>query len=119
MKIKKYNKLVRDKVPEICLKNGAIPAIRIAKDDKEYRFYLQKKILEEALEIKKETNVNKLKDEIADLLEAINYLMKVSNISEKEIKKIREEKNKKRGGFDKKIILIKTEEKLGVYNESK
>lgn len=110
VKIKKYNKLVRDKIPEICLRNGAIPKIRIAENDKEYLFYLQNKILEEAREIKKEINIDKSKSELADLLEVIDYLMKVANINEKEIKKIRKEKNKKRGGFDKRIILLKTKE---------
>lgn len=111
MKAKKYNKLVRDKIPEICLKNDAIPEIRIAKNDSEYRFYLQKKILEEALEIEKETNINKLKKEIADLIEVINCLMRVANISEKEIKKIRKEKNRKRGSFNKRVILLKIKQK--------
>ncbi len=111
MRIKKYNKLVRDKIPEICLKNGAIPEIRIAKDDKEYRIYLQKKIMEEALEIAKEKDINKLKDEIADLVEIINRLIEMLGISKKEVEKIRKEKNKKRGSFHKRIILIKTKEK--------
>lgn len=110
VKIKKYNKLVRDKIPEICLKDGVIPKIKITVNDKEYLFYLQKKILEEAREIKKETNIDKLKSEIADLLEVINYLIKVANISKKEIEKIRKEKNKKRGSFDKRIILHETKE---------
>ena len=111
MKIKKYNKLVRDKIPEICLKNGAVPEIRIAKNNKEYRLYLQRKILEEAKEIAKETKSRKLKEEIADLVEVINCLIKTLDISKKEIEKIRKEKDQKRGGFNKKLILIKTKEK--------
>ncbi|MEM4326081.1 MAG: nucleoside triphosphate pyrophosphohydrolase [Candidatus Pacearchaeota archaeon] len=111
MKAKKYNKLVRDKIPEICLRNGAIPEIRIAKNDSEYRFYLQKKILEEALEIEKETDINKLKKEIVDLIEVINYLIKAANINEKEIEKIRKEKKRNRGGFNKRVILLKIKQK--------
>lgn len=110
MKIKKYNKLIRDKIPEICLRNGAIPEVRTAKDNKEYRLYLQKKIQEEALEIAKERDVNKLKEEIADLVEVNNCLIKILGISKKEIEKIRKEKNRKRGGFRKRLILLKTKE---------
>lgn len=42
MKVKRYNKLVRDKIPEICLINGAKPAIRFAKDEDEYIFIYKK-----------------------------------------------------------------------------
>lgn len=111
MRTKKYDKLIRDKIPEICLKNGRYPEIRIVKNKKEYIFYLQKKILEEALEIKNEKNINKLKTEIADLLEVIYCLIKVINISQKEIRKIMKEKNKKRGSFKKGIILVRTNQK--------
>lgn len=110
MRIKKYNKLIRDKIPEICLRNGAIPEFRIAKDNEEYRLYLQKKIQEEALEVAKEDDVSKLKEEIADLIEVINCLIKTLGIPKKEIEKIRKEKNRKRGSFRKKIILLKVKE---------
>lgn len=110
MKTKKYNKLIRDKIPEICLKNGAIPEVRTIKDNKEYLVYLQKKIMEESREIVKESNVNKLKEEIADLAEVINCLIRALRISKKEIEKIRKEKNETRGGFKKKLILIKIKE---------
>lgn len=111
MRIKKYNKLVRDKIPEICLKNNATPEVRIAKDDKEYRLYLQKKIREEAREVAKEKDIDKLKDEIADLVEVSNCLIKTLGISKKEVEKIRKEKNEKRGSFHKRLILLKTKEK--------
>lgn len=110
MKTRKYNKLIRDKIPEICFKNGVIPKVRVIKNRKEHLFYLQKKIMEEAREIAKELNVNKLKEEIADLVEVINCLIRALRISKKEIEKIRKEKNKTRGGFKKKLILIKTKE---------
>jgi len=111
MRTKKYNKLIRDKIPEVCLRNGAVPKFRIAKNDKEYRLYLQKKIQEEALEIAKEHDVSKLKEEIADLIEVSNCLIKILGLSKKEIEKNRKEKNKKRGGFRKRLILLKTKEK--------
>jgi len=111
MKIKKYNKLVRDKIPEICLKNGAIPKVKIAKNKKQYLTYLQRKVLEEALEIAKKTKIKELEEEIADLIEVTNCLIKTLGISKKEIEKIRKHKNKERGGFEKGLILLKTIEK--------
>lgn len=111
MKIKKYNKLIRDKIPEICLKNNVIPKVRTAKDDKEYRLYLQKKIREEAIEIAKEKDIDKLKEEIVDLIEVSNCLIKAFGISQKELEKIRKEKNKKRGSFRKRLILLQTKSK--------
>ena len=116
MKTKKYNKLIRDKIPEICLKNGAIPKVRKAKDKKEYRQYLQKKIQEEAMEIAKECSLNKLKEEVVDLVDVINCLMKILGISKKEIEKIRKEKNRERGGFRKRLILLKTTKEKSKQN---
>jgi predicted house-cleaning noncanonical NTP pyrophosphatase (MazG superfamily) len=111
MKIKKYNKLVRDKIPEICLKKGVMPKVKIAKNKKEYLIYLQKKILEEASEITKKTKIKELKEEIADLVEVTNCLIKTLGISKKEIEKIRKHKNRERGGFKKRLILMETIEK--------
>lgn len=110
MKTKKYNKLIRDKIPEVCLRNGAIPEVRMAKNDEEYRLYLQKKIQEEALEITEENDTNKLKEEIADLIEVSNCLIKILGFSKKEIEKIRKEKNRERGSFRKRLILLKIKE---------
>ena len=44
--MKIYNKLVRDNIPEIMIKNGAKPVIRILNDE-EYLRELNKKLSEE------------------------------------------------------------------------
>ncbi len=94
----KYNKLVRDKIPEILKKKGVFYEKRIA-SDKEYKEELIKKLLEEAKEFFEDSS----EEEFADVLEVIMALKKLPEYSN--LEKARKKKLKKRGGFDKKIIL--------------
>ena len=104
-----YNKLIRDKIPEIIEKDGVSYKTRVLKQG-EYKRELLKKIVEESQEVL-ETNGNKkeLVKEIGDVQEIITYLIKVFNLDKKEIEKIRKKRKKSRGGFDKKIFLEYTE----------
>ena len=103
LKVNKMSKkLVRDKIPDIIKKSGKKPVTRIANYD-EYKKALREKFLEEA----KEFYESGEKEEIADLLEVIYSILKSEGLSLKEIEGIRKKKAKKRGSFDKKIILEK------------
>lgn len=62
-----YNKLVRDRIPEIIRSKGAVPHIR-ALSPKEYRTALLKKLREEAAELAA-TGPEKQLDELVDVLE--------------------------------------------------
>ncbi len=93
-----YNKLVRDKIPEILDKKGVSYEKRIASPE-EYRAELIKKLGEEAQEF----GVAGEPDELADVVEVIEALMKLSEYSE--VESIRQKKREERGGFYKKIIL--------------
>jgi len=106
--MKIYNKLVRDKIPEIIEKDGEKPFIRIL-DDVEYRKELKKKIKEEAEELSLAENNQDLIKEIGDVLEVLEYIEKSFGLDKEEILKVKEERKQKRGGFDKKIFLEKTE----------
>lgn len=101
-----YNKLVRDKIPEIIEASGKTCKIEIL-SDKEYLQMLDKKLDEELAEYYQEQNI----EELADLLEVLYAVAKARGYSAEELNHVRVEKQKARGGFDKKILLKSVEEK--------
>ena len=98
--MKIYNKLVRDKIPEIMVKNGADPVTRIL-DDEEYLQELNIKLLEEVNEYLADGNI----EEIADIEEVLRAILDVKKVSYQEFENIREQKVKKRGAFKERIFL--------------
>jgi len=103
-----YNKLVRDKIPDIINKKGAKPVIRVADDD-EYVYALKHKILEEARELKEAKGENRELEEIIDIMEAVNAYIKHKKVSVKNAERMRKYKLRRHGGFDRRIILEKVE----------
>lgn len=101
-----YNKLVRDKIPEIIQANGENPICLILSDE-EYKEELEKKLLEEYNEVLKTKNSNERIEELADMLEVIISLAKLEDKSLDDIIEITNTKREKRGSFDKKIFLEK------------
>ena len=99
-----YNKLVRDKIPEIIENSGENPVIRVLKDD-EYKQELEKKLLEEYNEVLKSENSEERIEELADMLEIIISIAKLENKSLNDIIEIANKKKESRGGFEKKIFL--------------
>ena len=100
-----YNKLVRDKLPEIISNDGGSPEFYIL-DDLEYRKRLRIKLLEEAGEVNASRSLDDLTKELADILEVLEAIMKVEDINEVAVKEIKKKRRLERGGFDKKIYLI-------------
>jgi len=96
----KYNKLVRDKIPEYIKSKGGVPIIHIA-DDKEYWKKLKEKLQEEI----EEFNTNETIEEMADIYEVIDAMRDYKKFDEKELLSVKEKKAKERGNFKKKIIL--------------
>lgn len=103
---KEYPKLVRDRIPEILEKKGLKSKIQIAKSEEEYLAYLLKKIVEEAVEVNHSTEKGNLDEELADILELINAILKVKNWTMDDILAIQKQKREKNGGFDKKLIMM-------------
>lgn len=97
-----YDKLVRDKIPEIIEKSGKQCEIEILSDEK-YLEMIDKKLDEELAEYHKDKNL----EELADLLEVIFAATKARGYSIEELEKVGAEKAEKRGSFDKKILLKK------------
>ena len=100
VKRKKYNKLIRDKIPEILEQKGVDFTVHTA-SDVEYKEKLKEKLREEVDEFLKENNVN----ELADVLEVVYALADDLGINREELETIRKKKAEKRGAFKKKIIL--------------
>ena len=97
-----YDKLVRDKIPEIIEKSGKQCKTEILSDEK-YLEMIDKKLNEELAEYHEDQNI----EELADLLEVIYAATKARGYSIDDFEKVRVKKVEKRGGFDKKILLIK------------
>lgn len=110
-----YNKLVRDKIPEeINNVKGRKANYRVLNDN-EYLQELDKKLFEEAHEFIEEHSV----EELADLMEVIETIMKQKNILHKDVKTARELKNKKKGSFKDKVYLINVEQEQADEREEK
>jgi predicted house-cleaning noncanonical NTP pyrophosphatase (MazG superfamily) len=105
----KYNKLVRDLIPDIIEQNGNKPKIRIL-NDSDYIIELKKKAFEELKEYTEAQNNEEAIEELADLLEIIQVLVKRHGSTMEELEEVRNTKAKQRGSFEDKIFLIELEE---------
>lgn len=103
MKIE-HNKLIRDNIPEIIKKAGKQYKIHEL-DEYQYREELKKKLVEESREVVGANNRNEIIEELADVLEIYEALLKTYGLNEVDIKFIKEAKAKKNGKFDKKLFL--------------
>lgn len=99
-----YNKLVRDKIPEIIKQDNHNPKTHIA-DDNEYWEKLREKLIEEVNEFLIENN----EEEFADILEVLHAISDFKQFNKEYVNQIRKEKAEKRGRFIDKIILDKIE----------
>lgn len=97
------NKLVRDNMPSIIETQGGSMHYSTLYQE-EYIKSLNAKLIEEANEIIEANNINEIIEEIADITEVITSLMKLHNISNNDVEKVRLSKRKLKGGFDKKLF---------------
>lgn len=104
-----YNKLVRDRIPEVIIKSGKKLSSRIL-DKNEYEYELKKKIDEEMTEYKEATTDKGAVEELADILELLHAAVKIHGSSIEELEKVRKAKAEKRGGFEKRVFLIEVED---------
>ena len=104
-----YNKLVRDRIPEVIESTGKQFSTRILNND-EYIKELKKKSFEELNEYINTVNDNDAIEELADLLEIIHALAECHGTSIEEVERTRQNKAQKRGGFKEKIFLIEVED---------
>jgi predicted house-cleaning noncanonical NTP pyrophosphatase (MazG superfamily) len=74
-----YNKLIRDKIPEIIRFSGKEFKVEVMSED-DYRKALLNKLVEEAQEAQK-TEPNKLAVELSDLLEVVDAVIDEFDLS--------------------------------------
>ena len=106
---KTFNKLVRDRIPAICRADGWEPKTKIL-SAAAFKKFLKLKLVEEAKELAA-ANSRELKNEIVDVYELLLTTAKTFGLRWADIEQMRKEKNKKRGGFSKRIFLIETHKK--------
>ena len=103
--IKKYNKLVRDRIPEIIEASGNTCVTEILFDE-DYLRMLNAKLDEELAEYHADQSI----EELADLMEVIRACAAARGYTVEELEQVRVEKVTKRGGFEKKILLKEVRE---------
>jgi len=104
MKRKTYNKLIRDKIPEIIKKDNAIPKISILNDE-QFAIALKEKLVEEAKELLEAKTSEEILNELSDVLELVESITTNNKLTITEVEKQKLVKKEKRGGFEKKLFL--------------
>lgn len=102
--MQKYNKLVRDNIPDIIRANGEVPITRHLRTS-EYKKELLKKLVEEAQEVASAKGKESLVKELADVQEVLTSLYAVFGIARSDVTSIAKKRRKERGRFAKKIFL--------------
>ena len=97
----KYNKAIRDKIPEIIKNSGNNCNVKKLTDD-EFLIEIEAKLREEL----EEYFQNKSVEELADIIEVVNRISVLRGVSEEELEKIRERKSIERGKFDENLFLL-------------
>ena len=95
-----YNKLVRDKIPEIIMQKGGRPVVHVASEEI-YWQKLKEKLQEEVHEFMKDENI----EEIADIMEVLGAIVEYKKFHPTEIEQVKAKKFEERGGFKDRIIL--------------
>lgn len=101
-----YNKLVRDRIPEIIEADGKKCDVRVL-DGGEYLEMLNRKLQEELKEYYESGEV----EELTDLVEIVYAIAEHKGVSVEEFERMRLSKRDKRGGFKKKLFLLNVSEK--------
>lgn len=101
--MKFYDKLVRDRIPEIIESSGNKCDIEVVSDEVALD-YLYKKLNEEVSELIEDKNL----EEIADVMEVLFAIASKYGYSEKDVLDKRDEKKSARGGFENNLVLKST-----------
>ena len=98
--MKEYNKLIRDKIPEIIEAAGKQCIVEVMNEE-EYLEALDAKLNEELAEYQTDKSL----EELADLLEVMYAVVRARGYTTEELERVRKQKAEKRGGFEKRLRL--------------
>ena len=105
-----YNKLVRDKIPQIIKENKQTPVIRKLNEE-EFTEELFKKLKEETQEIiEAKNNKKELMKEISDVYEVIDTIIDLYKLDKDLTLKLQKDRKEKRGNFEERIFLESVKE---------
>ena len=99
-----YNKLIRDKIPQIIADKGGKADVRVL-TNAEFSRFLEAKLDEEVAEFHQDHSV----EELADILEVVYALAADMGCSRNDLEASYEKKHRERGGFEQKLFLISSE----------
>jgi predicted house-cleaning noncanonical NTP pyrophosphatase (MazG superfamily) len=113
-----YNKLVRDKIPEVIKKaNGTAEFKKLT--SKQFEKELLKKVGEEASALPFVKTNKEIASELADIRAVIDEIKKVRKITDEDIQKELTSNMERKGGFNKKLFLVWSEDTGYKTNERK
>lgn len=98
--MKRYDKLIRDRIPEVIAADGKRYKTRILSEN-EMQKHLMAKLHEEVDELQRQPCV----EEIADIIEVLMALAMQLGSSMDEVEQVRRGKHAERGGFEKRLFL--------------
>src|SRR5262249_55593705 len=104
---KRYDKLIRDRIPEI-LEQGGVRFETTVLTEAEFDTALRAKLVEEATEAAAAARQDLL-GELADIFEVLDALMQLTGIDLDAVVGEQERKRVERGGFKKRLLLNWTE----------
>jgi predicted house-cleaning noncanonical NTP pyrophosphatase (MazG superfamily) len=108
-----FNKIVRDKIPDIIKAEGRSVVTKILSDD-EALIYLKKKLCEEVDEFLASDSLH----ELADIVEVVRALASALGSNASSVEAIRKEKRLKNGGFGRRILLLSAGSKANLTESS-
>lgn len=99
----RYDKLVRDRIPEIIAEHGRACETRVL-DAEEYRKALLAKLVEEAEEAAADDG--ELAKELGDVLEVVDAVVAAYGLDRGALEALRAKRRASRGGFEDRIMLV-------------
>ncbi|NMB45074.1 MAG: nucleoside triphosphate pyrophosphohydrolase [Firmicutes bacterium] len=99
-----YDKLVRDRIPEIIKNEGKRLTITTL-EESEYLAQLDRKLQEELAEYLASRDIQSQVEELADILEVVYAIAEAKGVTVQELEEVRRKKAEKKGAFKDKVFL--------------